>query len=73
VTSVRLSQGNTGHLTFLKKLGISHTKTIENGFDMESSIIYVSFYEKNSQKPLQTIFKITEVYNQTGVTPYYNM
>jgi hypothetical protein len=44
VTGVRLSQGNTGQLTFLKKFGTSHTKTIKNGFEMESTIIYVSFY-----------------------------
>jgi hypothetical protein len=46
VTGVRLSQGNTGQPTFLKKFGTSHTKTIKNGFDMESRINYVSFYEK---------------------------
>ncbi len=43
---------------------------MENGFDMESTIIYVPFYEKNSQKPLRTIFKIIfKVYNPTGVNP----
>ncbi len=62
MTGVWLSQGNTGQLTFKKKLGTSHTKTIENGFDMESTIIYVPYLfmrKKNSQKPLRTIFKIT--------------
>jgi hypothetical protein len=39
VTGVRLSQRNTGQLTLKKKIGISHAKTIEKGFDMESTII----------------------------------
>ncbi len=56
VTGVRLSRGNTGQLTFLKKFGTSHTKTIENGFDMESTIIYVSFYEKKFQKSFAKYF-----------------
>jgi hypothetical protein len=56
LTGVRLSQGNTDQLTFLKKFGTSHTKTIENGFDMESKIIYVSFYEKKIPKNLCEIF-----------------
>jgi hypothetical protein len=56
VTGVRLSQGNTGQLTFKKKFGTSHTKTIENGFDMESTIIYVSFHEKKIPKILCKIF-----------------
>jgi hypothetical protein len=60
VTGVRLSQGNTGQPTFFKKFGTSHTKTIKNGFDMESRINYVSSYEnKNSKKHLRNIFKIT--------------
>jgi hypothetical protein len=56
VTGVRLSQGNTGQLTFLKKFGTSHTKTIKNGFDMESRIIYVPFYEKKIPKNLCELF-----------------
>jgi hypothetical protein len=56
VTGVRLSQGNTGQLTFLKKFGTSHTKTIKNGFDMESTIIYVLFYEKKIPKNLCELF-----------------
>jgi hypothetical protein len=51
LTGVKLSQGNTGQLTFLKKFGTFHTKTIENGFD-----IYVSFYEKKIPKNLCEIF-----------------
>jgi hypothetical protein len=56
VTGVRLSQGNTGQLTFLKKFGTSRTKTIKNGFDMESTIIYVSFYEKIIPQNLCELF-----------------
>jgi hypothetical protein len=56
VTGVRLSQGNTGQLTFLKKFGTSHTNTIKNGFDMESTIIYVLFYEKKIPKNLCELF-----------------
>jgi len=56
VTGVRLSQGNTGQLTFLNKFGTSHTKTIKNGFDMESTIIYVSFYEKKFPKTFANYF-----------------
>jgi len=56
VTGVRLSQGNTGQLTFIKKFGTSHTKTIKNGFDMESTIIYVLFYEKKIPKNLCELF-----------------
>jgi hypothetical protein len=56
VTGVRLSQGNTGQLTFLKKFGTSHTKTIKNGFDMESTIIYVSFYEKKNPQNICELF-----------------
>ncbi len=56
VTGVRLSQGNTGQLTFKKKFGTSHTKTIKNGFDMESTIIYVSFYEKKIPKTFANYF-----------------
>jgi hypothetical protein len=51
-----ITPGNTGQLTFLKKFGTSQTKTIENGFDMESTIIYVSFYEKKIPKILCAIF-----------------
>jgi hypothetical protein len=64
VTGVRLSQGNTGQLTFKKKFGTSHTKTIE------STIIYVSFYEKKSKKPLQNIFKITLKFITRPVLPH---
>jgi hypothetical protein len=56
VTGVRLSQGNTGQLTFKKKFGTFHTKTIKNGFDMESTIIYVPFYEKKIPKNLCELF-----------------
>jgi hypothetical protein len=56
VTGVRLSQGNTGQPTFLKKFCASHTKTIKNGFDMESRINYVSFYEKKIPKNICEIF-----------------
>jgi hypothetical protein len=57
VTGVRLSQGNTGQPTFKKKFGTSHTKTIKNGFDMESRINYVSFYEeKKFQKTFAKYF-----------------
>jgi hypothetical protein len=56
VTGVRLSQGNIGQLTFLKKFGTSHTKTIKNGLDMESTIIYVSFYEKKIPQNLWELF-----------------
>jgi hypothetical protein len=56
VTGVRLSQGNTGQLTFKKKFGTSHTKTIKNDFDMESTIIYVSFYEKKIPQNLCELF-----------------
>jgi hypothetical protein len=67
VTGVRLSQGNTGQLTFLKKFGTSHTKTIKNGFDMESTIIYVSFYEK---KIPQNLCKITLKFITRPVLPH---
>ena len=40
VTGVRLSPGNTSHLTFLKKSGTFHTNTIGNGIGMESTIIH---------------------------------
>jgi hypothetical protein len=57
VTGVRLSQGNTGQLKFLKKFSTSHTKTIKNGFDMEITItIYVSFYEKKIPQNLCELF-----------------
>jgi hypothetical protein len=56
VTGVRLSQGNTGQPTFLKKLSTSHTKTIKNCFDMESRINYVSFNEKKIPKNICEIF-----------------
>jgi hypothetical protein len=56
VTGVRLRQGNSGQLTFKKKFGTSHTKTIKNGFDMESTIIYVLFYEKKIPKNLCELF-----------------
>jgi hypothetical protein len=56
VTGVRLSQGNTGQSTFLKKFDTFHTKTIKNGFDMESRINYVSFYEKKIPKNICKIF-----------------
>jgi hypothetical protein len=56
VTGVRLSQGNTGQPTFKKKFGSSHTRTIKNGFDMESRINYVSFYEKKIPKNICEIF-----------------
>jgi hypothetical protein len=72
VTGVRLSQGNTGQPTLYKKFGTSHTKTIKNGFDMESRINYVSFYEKKFQKTFAKYFlNHFEVFNPTGLTPYY--
>jgi hypothetical protein len=70
VTGVRLSQGNTGQPTFKKKFGTSHTKTIKNGFDMESRINYVSFCEKNSKKHLRNIFKITLNFLTRPVLPH---
>ncbi len=71
MTGVRLSQGNTGQPTFLKKFGTSHTKTIKNGFDMESRINYVSFHEKkNSKKYLRNIFKITLKFLTRPVLPH---
>ncbi len=56
VTGVRLSQGNTGQPTFKKIFVTSHTKTIKNGFDMESRINYVSFKEKKIPKNICEIF-----------------
>jgi hypothetical protein len=39
---------------------------------MESTIIYVSFYEKKIPQNLCELFlNHFEVYNPTGVTPYY--
>jgi hypothetical protein len=56
VTGVRLSQSNTGQLTLKKKFGISHAKTIENGFDMESTIIYLPLLWKKIPKNLCELF-----------------
>ncbi len=71
VTDVRLSQGNTGQPTLKKKFGTSHAKTIKNGFDMESRINYVSFYEKkNPKKHLRNIFKITLNFLTRPVLPH---
>ncbi len=71
MTGVRLSKGNTGQPTFLKKFGTSHTKTIKNGIDMESRIIYVLFYEKKIPKNIGEIFlNHFELFTPTGLTPY---
>jgi hypothetical protein len=39
VIGVRQSQSNTDHPTLFKKNGTSDTKTIKNGFGIESTII----------------------------------
>ncbi len=57
----------------LKKFGTFHTKTTENVFDMESTIIYVCFYERKIPKTFANYFYHFEVYNPTGVTPYYGI
>ncbi len=58
----------------LKKSGTSHTKTIKNCIDMESSIIHWPFNEKkNCQKSLRTIFKITSKLITRPVLPHISV
>jgi len=56
VIGVRQNQCNTDQPTFYKKNGASNTKTIENGFDIGSTIIHNNFSAKKMAKNHRELF-----------------
>jgi len=71
VIGVRQSQCNTDQL-YLKKNGASDIKTIENGFDIGSTIIHNDFGAKKWQKTIENFFlNHSECNNLIGVRQFY--